>query len=142
MTQSHAKVMQCPSGHPGFPDAQVFGIVNAQPGDVKVAWLETPIPLTAELLAMTGDVDPQRVFRITSSCQESSCTHFDGHDCQLATRIVQILPAVVDALPPCQLRANCRWYVQEGKPACFRCPQIITHHYEPSDAEVRAATPA
>lgn len=142
MPESHAKLMQCPSGHPDLPDAKVFGIVNAERGGIKVAWLEKPISLTPDLLAMTGDVDPQRVFRIASECQESRCTHFDGKDCNLATRIVQILPAVVDALPPCQLRASCRWYVQEGKPACFRCPQIITHQYEPTTEELRAATSA
>lgn len=116
-------------------------VIASEPAP-EVAWLEEPLPVTAELLAKTGEVEPQRVFRFTAPCQESRCTHFDGSHCQLAVRIVQILPAVTDALPPCRLRASCRWFVQEGKSACFRCPQVVTHNYEASEDVVRAATPA
>lgn len=121
--------------------ARVFGIVVSQPPTPEVAWLEEPIPVTPELLAKTGDVEPQQLFRVTAPCQESRCTHFDGSHCQLAVRIVQILPAVTDSLPPCQLRINCRWFVQEGKPACLRCPQVVTHNYEATEEVARAALP-
>jgi hypothetical protein len=40
--------------------------------------------------------------------------------------VVQILPVVVDALPPCTIRNNCRWFSQEGEAACKRCPEITT----------------
>jgi len=53
--------------------------------------------------------------RFTAPCQESACCHFDGHDCQLGAKLVQLLPAVDGTLPPCQIRAVCRWFVQEGK---------------------------
>ncbi|WP_256973461.1 hypothetical protein [Nostoc sp. T09] len=33
-------------------------------------------------------------------------------------RIVEDLPGVV------QIRSSCRWWQQEGKAACMRCPQI------------------
>ncbi len=121
--------------------ARVFGLVIASEPAPEVAWLEEPVPVTNELLAKTGGVEPQQIFRFTAPCQESRCTHFDGSHCQLATRIVQILPAVTDALPPCRQRASCRWFVQEGKAACFRCPQVVTHNYEPTADVVRAATP-
>jgi hypothetical protein len=122
-------------------EAKVFGVVIGSEKNPEVAWLEEPVPVTEELLAKCGEADAQQIFRITAPCQESLCTHFDGQDCKLAARIVQILPAVTDSLPPCQLRASCRWYVQEGKPACLRCPQVITHNYEPSEQVVAAATP-
>lgn len=64
---------------------------------------------------------------------------FDGKNCNLATRIVQILPAVVDALPACLIRPTCRWYQQEGRAACMRCPQVVTENYEPSEDFKRAA---
>ena len=60
-------------------------------------------------------------------------------DCKLATRIVQILPAVVSGLPPCIVRASCRWYAQEGGAACLRCPQIVTLNQDPSEELKMAA---
>jgi hypothetical protein len=63
-----------------------------------------------------------------------SSQHFDGANCGLATRIVSILPAVVEQLPDCQIRSDCRWFRQEGAAACRRCPQISTVNYEASEA--------
>jgi hypothetical protein len=54
-------------------------------------------------------------------------------DCRLATRVVQILPAVVDALPLCAIRKDCRWFSQEGGAACRRCPDITTVSYDLSE---------
>src|SRR5215467_9517238 len=56
----------------------------------------------------------------------------DRSDCQLAKRIVQILPAVMNTLPPCIIRQECRWYSQEGSAACRRCPEITTVNYDVS----------
>ena len=42
-------------------------------------------------------------------------------------RIVQQLPTVVETLPACQIRSSCRWWLQEGKAACYRCPQMVTN---------------
>ncbi len=44
--------------------------------------------------------------------------------------LTEILPAVVDALPPCTIRKDCRWYAQEGAAACRRCPEITTVSYD------------
>lgn len=122
--------------------AQVFGIVTGTDEAPDVAWLERPLPVTPELLAMTEGVEPERIFRIAAACQESACTHWNGTQCKLAKRIVKILPAVTDTLPPCHLRATCRWFGQEGRAACMRCPQVITHTYDPPEKIAEAATPA
>jgi hypothetical protein len=132
----------CPSAQPSMPDAHVFGIVIGGEANPEVAWLEEPLPVSEELLAKVEGAEPQQVFRVTAPCQESLCVHYDGAQCQLAVRIVQILPAVTEALPPCRLRASCRWYLQEGRPACLRCPQVITHNYQPSEQVLQAARPA
>jgi hypothetical protein len=71
----------------------------------------------------------------------SDCRHFDGTDCRLAQRIVSMLPTVVDILPVCPLRSNCRWWQQEGKAACLRCPQVVTKTYHPSEQLRQVATP-
>jgi uncharacterized protein YodC (DUF2158 family) len=36
---------------------------------------------------------------------------------------------------------ECRWYQQEGKAACFRCPEIVTHLDNPSAEMLQAAQP-
>jgi hypothetical protein len=108
----------------------------------RLVYLEELLPVQEDVLAMAGPVKPTEVFRLAAPCVEKACCHFDGKDCKLATRIVQILPAVVDALPPCRIRAECRWYLQEGGSACMRCPQVITQNCSPSAEMVRAATPA
>jgi len=38
-----------------------------------------------------------------------------------------------DGLPACLIRATCRWYQQEGKAACHRCPQVVTYIAEPTN---------
>lgn len=51
------------------------------------------------------------------------------------------MPAVAEELPPYSIRANCRWWQQEGKAACMRCPQVITDTYSPSELIREVATP-
>jgi hypothetical protein len=41
-----------------------------------------------------------------------------------------MLPPVVDSLPPCVIRKECRWFAQEGAAACMRCPEITTVSYD------------
>jgi hypothetical protein len=49
------------------------------------------------------------------------------------------MPPVVEALPPCIIRKECRWYSQEGQVACTRCPGITTVSYDLS-AQTRAVS--
>jgi len=99
------------------------------------------VPITDDLLGLTAPVDPTEVLRIAAPCQEACC-HFDGKDCRLVARLVQILPAVNDALPACRIRPDCRWFLQEGRVACQRCPQVVTCVLNPSEEMSRAAMPA
>ena len=73
---------------------------------------------------------PTEVFRLAATCAEHKCPHFDGADCRLATRVAKMLPPVVDSLPPCVIRKECRWFAQEGAAACLRCPEITTVSYD------------
>jgi hypothetical protein len=96
----------------------------------RIVYLSEILPASAEVLALSAPLKPTEVFRLSATCAEHKCPHFDGTDCQLATRIVQRLPAVVDALPPCTIRKDCRWFSQEGGAACRRCPEITTVSYD------------
>jgi len=133
-----ARTVLCPSAQPEMAGSVAFGVVT---GGDRVAWIEKPVPVTAELLALTGPVAATQVLRIAAPCQEKACCHFDGVDCRLADRLVQLLPPVAESLPPCQIRVNCRWFLQEGKAACQVCPQIVTWTVNPTEELSRAAAP-
>ncbi len=120
----------CPSAQPGMDQCRVLGVVQQQGPTPMLQYLNEDVPATPEVLAMSAPLKPTEVFRLAATCAEHRCPHFDGADCRLATRVVQILPAVVDTLPPCIIRKQCRWYSQEGGAACKRCPAITTVSYD------------
>jgi hypothetical protein len=120
----------CPSAQPGMDQCQVLGVVRRNGAAPMLEYLNQHLPASEEILASAAPLKPTDVFRLAATCAEHACPHFDGADCQLATRIVQILPAVVDSLPPCIIRKDCRWYSQEGGAACQRCPELTTVSYD------------
>ncbi len=136
-----AAIPLCPSAQPGMANCQVLGVLTESDEGTRLSYLNQRLEATADVLAMAAPAKPTQVFRFAATCEENQCTHFDGHDCQLAKRIVQIMPAVVTALPPCIVRANCRWYVQEGGHACLRCPQVSTLNTDPTDVLKMVAGP-
>ena len=125
-----------------MPGGRVFGVVGGTATEPNLSYLDQTTPVSDEIISMAGPVKPTEVFRLAAPCVESKCCHFDGQDCRLAARIVQILPAVSESLPTCAVRKDCRWFQQEGRPACMRCPQVITLNCAASDAMVQAAAPA
>ena len=131
----------CPSVSPEIEHAILFGVVSRVNGRPKVDWLETPTPVTPEILAMTGDTPPTQVLRIAAKCQERFCAHFDGDECRLVGRLVAALPPVAHERFPCPIRGDCRWFWQEGLPACERCSQIATHDDHPESSLRAAARP-
>lgn len=135
------KTMLCPSARPELADSVVFGVVSGTVTEPRVTYLKKPLPITDELLAKVSPVTPGEVFRTAAPCVESGCKHFDGEDCRLAIRIVDNFSTVLEELPPCSIRRDCRWWQQEGKAACMRCPQLITDNYNPSELTVNVATP-
>lgn len=132
----------CPSARPEMEDSVVFGLISGTVTKPRVAYLKQPLPVTDELMAKASPVTPAEIFRTAAPCAAKSCQHFDGTDCRLAMRIVEKLPAITEKLPPCSIRARCRWWQQEGKVACMRCPQVITDNYSSSDLIREVATPA
>jgi hypothetical protein len=122
----------CPSSQPGVEGARVLGIVQQFDDGREVTYLEEALPAAPDVLAMAAPLQPTEIFRLAAQCQTHRCPHFDGANCGLVTRIVQILPAMTEELPKCQIRAECRWFHQEGVAACRRCPQISTVNYDAS----------
>ena len=108
----------------------------------RVGYLAEDLPVTEDVLALSGPLAPAEIFRFAAPCAGGACRHFDGSDCRLATRIVTLLPPVVAGVPPCPIRSDCRWWKQEGKAACLRCPQVITERYDPPEPIRQVADPA
>jgi hypothetical protein len=141
MGENGTREVLCPSARPEMPGSMVFGVVAGTADEPRVAWLERPVPVTEELLAMTRPVPATQVLRFAAPCAEGACCHFNGKDCTLAQRLVQLMPAVDTSLPPCQVRRDCRWFTQEGKAACLRCPQVVTYSANPTPELSMAAFP-
>jgi hypothetical protein len=129
----------CPSARPEMPGSVILGVVGGSVAEPMVRYLAQPLPVSQDLLTLTAPVQPTEVFRFAAPCVGTSCQHFDGASCQLVTRTVRFASAVVDTAPPCHLRRDCRWWQQEGKAACFRCPQVVTDNYSPSPQALKSA---
>jgi len=133
----------CPSAQPDWEGAKVFGVVGGTPDAPETAYLAAPVPVTPELIALAQPVEPAEVFRFAAPCACSKCGHYSEQHarCKLAEKTVRWVPAVTDSLPVCSIRAECRWWNQEGRAACMRCPQVVTNNFSPSPAMRNAADP-
>lgn len=131
----------CPSAPADWPQARVVGVIGGSAAQPRMRPLAKPLPLSAELLALAGPVAPTEVFRIAAPCAQHGCRHFGQGSCHLAGKVVDLLPAVVERLPFCTMRASCRWFRQEGRAACIRCPQVVTDNPNASLSMRTAADP-
>ena len=131
----------CPSAQPDMEDARIIGVLGGTPDAPRIAYLPANVTIDNGVAGQLGELAPTEVFRFAAKCEEHRCAHFGGGRCSLAQRIVEQLPEIVEALPPCQVRAGCRWYAERGSAACRRCPQVITMIPKREDALNRAAMP-
>jgi hypothetical protein len=139
MFKESKKEIDCPSSPANAEGARIFGVTTGTPEAHRVGYLTKTVPLSEKMLALAGPAKPEEMFRIAAPCAGGSCKHFKDNNCSLAKRIVEGVPAVVNALPACQIRSTCRWFRQEGKEACFRCPQVMTDNPYASDYEKQIA---
>jgi hypothetical protein len=119
----------------------VIGVVGGTPAEPRVAYLARPLPVSASVIELADDVEPEEVFRFAAPCAEGACRHFRSGECRLGERLVARVPRVTDGLPPCSIRARCRWWRERGADACARCPGVVTEDYAPSLRLREAATP-
>jgi hypothetical protein len=131
----------CPSARSDWEGSKIFGVVGGEVESPKVNYFKQARSPIESIDKLNGRVTPEEVFRIAAPCAEKSCQHFDGQDCRLVMRVVEKLPVVAENLPPCAIRRECRWWLQEGGSACMRCPQVITDNYHPSELMVVVSTP-
>lgn len=140
MRKLPVKDLHCPSAQPDMAGARAFGLIDHTGEVPTTAFLAATVPVSPELLEMADPLPPAQVFRFSAPCQQGKCSHWQGA-CSLADRIVQLLPASSLTLPPCRIRTDCRWYAEQGRAACQRCPQVITEITRPSELMAQAAAP-
>lgn len=138
---SNDRSTMCPSVPPEHPDAVAFGVIGGTVESPELIPLIPPQPVNDELLALAGPVNPGEVFRFAGKCAEGACSHWENesHTCRLALKTVQFMPRISDKLKACAIRPTCRWYGQEGKAACERCPGVVSSDPVRSDAGNLAA---
>jgi hypothetical protein len=134
-TAKTAPTILCPSVTSIRPGMQVFGVLTESEHGLQVGYLTEALPATPELLAAAAPATPTEVFRAAVPCAEGRCRHWDGADCRLARRITAMLDPVVSTLPRCAIRPVCRWFRQEGRDACLRCPQVATEERNPTELD-------
>jgi hypothetical protein len=121
-----AAPLSCPSAQPDMVDARIFGVVAGTAEVPRVAYLKADAKVTDEMLESLDELKPTQVFRYAARCEESRCAQYSNGCCSLGKRIAEMLPEVTETLPSCQIRSTCRWYAEIGRPACLRCPQVMT----------------
>ena len=119
----------CPSA-PATPGAALIGVVEA---GGRVVNLLTPLPVDAGFVeaAAGAGLPPEQRFRFAAPCQEGRCGHWSGHACGLVGQLRQAAAELghggeARALPPCAIRAQCRWWQQSGRAACAVCSLVVT----------------
>jgi hypothetical protein len=129
-TQPETITLSCPSAQINTSEnVTVLGVINGTPEDPRLTYLADEVPVTQEVIDMAAPLNPNVVFRFAARCAGTNCPQFDGKNCGVAKHVANNLPEAVDTLPICRLRPTCRWWHQEGKAACLRCPQVVHTDY-------------
>jgi hypothetical protein len=131
----------CPSADVDSRDAVVIGVVLGSATAPRVKPLERPVPVSDAIIASTAPLPPTRILRIAAACQDEGCRHFADDRCAFAAKVVRMLPTVTDTLPPCAIRARCRWFAEERAAACLRCPQVVRENPALSRGMAMAGNP-
>lgn len=116
----------CPSAQPDMPEARAIGLISGGPEAPRVAYLKADAVIDAASLPHLDGLQAAEVFRLAARCEEGRCAQYGDGRCTLARRLVDGLDPVVSRLPSCTIRDTCRWFAEQGRAACVRCPQVVT----------------
>jgi hypothetical protein len=123
--------LRCPSA-PATPGALLVGVVSA---DGYVLNLGTPLTIDAGFIgAASIHGPPEQRFRFSSPCLKASCARWNGHECGLIGALKESAHKLPETgtkpgdppLQRCAIRAECRWWRQQGREACKICRLVIT----------------
>lgn len=111
----------CPSA-PCEEGAHLIGRVQE---DGTLAMIRSPIAIGVTFVEQARlNGDPEANFRFAAPCAQAHCLHWAGR-CSVADRVADTARVDQDtSLPICGIRAECRWYNQDGPPACSGCQRM------------------
>lgn len=117
----------CPSAR-AEPGATLLGVIGT---DGQVAYLKTVLQIDQAFIdEVREDGVPEERFRFANSCVEGKCIQWDvgKKRCGVIDSVVPFLGSGegTSSLQPCSIRLACRWFRQDGPPACRICPGVIT----------------
>lgn len=113
----------CPSTR-AAPGNALLGVVGA---DGRVGILGRPIPVDDAFLAVARQGRaPEKRFRFAGRCVRSDCRQWSDGRCGVIDRVLAMTGEIDAPLPPCGIRARCRWFAQAGGAACHACPEVVT----------------
>jgi hypothetical protein len=118
----------CPSARLETPGARIFGVVDRSGPEPRVRYLAEPIPVDDDAVALLRGAPAGEVWRVGAACAGSRCGHFDGEQCSLGERLVQLRPRPAERpIPSCALRAaGCRWFRERGPDVCRSCQWVVS----------------
>lgn len=123
---AETKQLDCPSAPHQHPEAKLLGVVLEDGGETQVAYVEKDTDVPGDFDPHSLGVDPGHALRFSAPCANSGCGQWREGGCGLGKAILEQLQPVVDVAPACTLRATCRWFAENGKASCLRCPQVTT----------------
>lgn len=117
----------CPSAR-AEPGATLLGVIGV---DGRVAYLKSALAIDQDFIdEVAKDGPPEERFRFAGACVEGKCVQWDGARarCGVLDGVIAVLgDGEGDApLQVCSIRTACRWFAQDGPPACRICPGVIT----------------
>lgn len=118
----------CPSA-PCAPGSTILGVIGS---DGRLRHIRTPMVVDADFVATAkARGAPEARMRFASTCEEAGCTQWTGSACGVIERVLDRLaevgdPQAAEPLPPCPIRATCRWFDQRGEAACKACTLVVT----------------
>ena len=116
--------IQCPSYH-ALPGAELFGVMN---DNNEISFLSHPIKIDADFISEAskkGEIENR--FRFTGKCAQDKCQQWKDNKCSLSQLTLDTFDESDKSseLPPCPIRVNCRWYLQEGESICYLCSKVV-----------------
>ena len=118
----------CPSAR-CTPGATLLGVLGS---DGRIRHLRTAMTVDEDFVAQARAVGPPEArFRFAAPCAQGGCRQWTGSACGVVEKVLAHLQAVAPELPradvpPCTIRATCRWYAQRGTAACKACDLVVT----------------
>ena len=117
----------CPSARAEL-GATLLGIIGV---DGQVAYLKTAIPIDQDFIDEVSEGGaPEEFMRFANVCVEGKCVQWNRRRSRCGV-LDEVKPILGDgagdaSLQPCSIRTACRWFRQDGPPACRICPGVIT----------------